>query len=278
MLDVRPSRAEIEPVALDLIERRGAEVLSTARRHAVNDQDAEDAYQRGLEILLTKAPSVEEDVIVPWLKVVVKHEAYALARERARDLPYGPAVFDALPGDGGDGDDRAERIDRMRVGSEALSRLKPQETRCLVLLAQGYSYAQIQSATGFSYTKVNRCVAEGRKAFIARVRGIESGAECERWASAVVGRRRRRGVRGRHGRAAAAPARLRGVPGDAARLPRRAAGGCRAARAAGVRVRHRWRRRGGRGRGLAQLRRAAEGGRRSGGDSSAGGRRGGRDA
>src|SRR3954462_10232066 len=131
MLDVRPSRAEIEPVALDLIARRGAEVLSMARRHAVNDQDAEDAYQRGLEILLTKAPSVEEDVIVPWLKVVVKHEAYALARERARDLPSGHAVFDALPGDGGDGDDRAERIDRMRVGSEALSRLKPQETRCL---------------------------------------------------------------------------------------------------------------------------------------------------
>jgi DNA-directed RNA polymerase specialized sigma24 family protein len=182
MLDVRPSRAEIEPMALDLIQRRGAEVLSTARRHAVSDEDAEDAYQRGLEILLTKAPSVEEDVIVPWLKVVVKHEAYALARERARAVPTGHGAFDALPGDTGDGDESAERLDRVRVGSEALARLKPQETRCMVLLAQGFSYSQIQSATGFSYTKVNRCLSEGRKAFVARVRGIESGAECERWA------------------------------------------------------------------------------------------------
>jgi DNA-directed RNA polymerase specialized sigma24 family protein len=181
MLDVRPSRAEIDVAALDLIERRGAEVLSMARRHAHNDQDAEDAYQRGLEILLLKAPSVEEDVIVPWLKVVVKHEAYAIARERGRAVPAGHAIFDELPGEC-DGEDTPDRIDTMRVGSEALSRLKPQETRCLVLLAQGYSYEQIQSATGFSYTKVNRCLAEGRKAFFARVRGIESGAECERWA------------------------------------------------------------------------------------------------
>jgi RNA polymerase sigma factor (sigma-70 family) len=181
MLDVRPSRAEIDVAALDLIERRGAEVLSLARRHARNDQDAEDAYQRGLEILLTKAPSIDEDVIVPWLKVVVKHEAYALARERGRAVPSGHAIFDDVPGEC-DGEDNAERIDRVRVGSEALLRLKPQETRCLVLLAQGYSYEQIQSATGFSYTKVNRCLAEGRKAFFARVRGIESGAECERWA------------------------------------------------------------------------------------------------
>ena len=31
-------------------------------------------------------------------------------------------------------------------------------------------------------TKVNRCLAEGRKAFLERVAGIESGAECERLA------------------------------------------------------------------------------------------------
>jgi hypothetical protein len=29
-------------------------------------------------------------------------------------------------------------------------------------------------------TKVNRCLTEGRKAFLARVEGIEAGAECER--------------------------------------------------------------------------------------------------
>ena len=63
-----------------------------------------------------------------------------------------------------------------------MSRLKPQEVRCLLLRAEGYSYKQICEETGFSYTKVNRCLAEGRKAFLERVAGIESGAECERLA------------------------------------------------------------------------------------------------
>jgi hypothetical protein len=33
--------------------------------------------------------------------------------------------------------------------------------------------------------KVNRCLAEGRKSFLARYAGIEAGEECERWAPAL---------------------------------------------------------------------------------------------
>ena len=32
----------------------------------------------------------------------------------------------------------------------------------LILQAQGYSYAEIQQLCGWTYTKVNRCLAEGR--------------------------------------------------------------------------------------------------------------------
>ena len=49
-----------------------------------------------------------------------------------------------------------------------------------MLRAQGYSYDQICEPTGYSYTKVNRCLSEGRRAFLERVAGIETGAECER--------------------------------------------------------------------------------------------------
>jgi hypothetical protein len=35
------------------------------------------------------------------------------------------------------------------------------------------------------FTKVNRCIAEGRKSFLARYASIESGEECERWAPVV---------------------------------------------------------------------------------------------
>ncbi|MFL5825868.1 MAG: sigma-70 family RNA polymerase sigma factor [Thermoleophilaceae bacterium] len=176
----RPTRAEIDPAALELIERYGASLLRTARRYSLNAEDAEDAYQRGLEILLTKAPSTSEADLLPWLKTVVKHEAFAIRRQRQRT----ELRDDDSPWDGASPstDEQAERFERLRIGAEALGRLKPQETRALLLKAQGLSYEEICAETGWTYTKVNRCLTEGRRAFLDRVAGIESGAECDRLA------------------------------------------------------------------------------------------------
>jgi RNA polymerase sigma factor (sigma-70 family) len=186
----RPPRAEVEPVALELISRYSADIMATARRYAANREDAEDAYQRGLEILLTKAPSTHADVLVPWLKTVVKHEAYSLHRQRER---AGQATAPELVAAAASSSDaagiaavppheQAERLERLQIGAEALGRLKPQEIRCMLLLAEGHSYKQICEITGFSYTKVNRCLTEGRRSFLRGVERIESGAECERLA------------------------------------------------------------------------------------------------
>jgi RNA polymerase sigma factor (sigma-70 family) len=177
----RPAREEIEPAALDLVRRHGAQIMATARRYALTPEDAEDAYQRALEILLTKAPTTAEDELVPWLKTVVKHEAFALRRQRERNGT--PTEHDDLaPQPGCDAHEQVERLDRLQRGAEAMQRLKPQEIRCMLLLAEGHSYREICAITGFSYTKVNRCLAEGRLSFLARVDGIESGAECRRLA------------------------------------------------------------------------------------------------
>ena len=178
----RPSRQEIEPVALDLIKKRGAEVLSSARRYASTPDDAEDAYQRALEILLTKAPTTREDQLLPWLKTIVRHECFALRKKRERDILVEHEELDRHASGAHAAEERAERYDRLRVGAEALGRLKPQETKALLLKAEGMSYREIAAQTGWTYTKVNRCLVEGRRAFVARVEGIESGAECERLA------------------------------------------------------------------------------------------------
>jgi RNA polymerase sigma factor (sigma-70 family) len=193
----RPPREELEPVALDLIRRYGGDIMAVARRYSANREDAEDAYQRGLEILLTKAPSTSADVLVPWLKTVVKHEAYSLHRARERagqatapELLAGAASGAGAGGLGGAGagaaggspHEQAERLERLQIGAEALGRLKPAEIRCMLLLAEGHSYRQICDITGFSYTKVNRCLTEGRRSFLQRVERIETGAECERLA------------------------------------------------------------------------------------------------
>jgi hypothetical protein len=45
----RPTRGAIDQAALDLIRRRGREILATARRYAQALDDADDAYQRGLD-------------------------------------------------------------------------------------------------------------------------------------------------------------------------------------------------------------------------------------
>ena len=48
--------------------------------------------------------------------------------------------------------------------------------------AHGLSYAEIGEQCGWSYTKVNRSITEGRRRFMAAYREIESGEECERFA------------------------------------------------------------------------------------------------
>src|ERR671923_291045 len=179
----RPARREIDPTALALLERSGAKLLATPRRYAATPEDAEDAYQRAFEILLTKAPTTTEQELVPWLKTVVKHEAFALRRQRDR---HSPVTDDGQLGDrptpAAITHEQGERYERLRQGAEALRQLKPQEIRALRLKAEGYSYREICELTGWTYTKVNRCLTEGRQAFARRLAGIEGGVECERFA------------------------------------------------------------------------------------------------
>ena len=178
----RPERSEIDAAALRLIARHGGQILATARRYAATPEDAEDACQRGLEILLTKAPSTSEDELIPWLKTVVRHEAFALRRQRERHSPVtDDGELRDRPAVGAVTHEQAERLERLRQGAEALGHLKPHEIRALVLKAEGFSYREICAMTGWSYTKVNRLLTEGRRAFLRRVSGIERGADCARY-------------------------------------------------------------------------------------------------
>jgi RNA polymerase sigma factor (sigma-70 family) len=178
----RPPRGEVDKAVLELLARHGSQILATARRYAATPEDAEDACQRGLEILLTKAPSTSEHELIPWLKTVVKHEAFALRRQRERHSPVTddgelrdrPALTAVTH-------EQAERLERLRQGAEALGLLKPHEIRALVLRAEGFSYREICAMTGWSYTKVNRLLTEGRRAFLRRVSGIQLGSECARY-------------------------------------------------------------------------------------------------
>jgi RNA polymerase sigma factor (sigma-70 family) len=167
--------------------RNEAALRRTARRYSLCADDADDALQRGLEILLKKAPSEDPRELIRWTQTVVKHEALAVRRERERILS-GPAAVTPEPGKEdwvallpapGDGPaEQAERREAVARSREALQALKPQELRALSLLAEGYSYQEIGEITGYSRTKINRCLAEGRERFRKIVSGSEDGRRC----------------------------------------------------------------------------------------------------
>ena len=168
--------------AVELVAREDAELRKTARRFSLCEDDAEDAYQRALEILLVKAPSDRPQELIRWMKTVVKHEALAIRRYRERMLGVGedemgdPIARIAAAGAGPS--ERTEQREQIARSREALQALKPAELRALTLLAAGYSYVEIGAMTGFSQTKVNRCLAEGRERFRQLMTHSEDGSRC----------------------------------------------------------------------------------------------------
>src|SRR5262245_30138861 len=78
-------------------------------------------------------------------------------------------------------EDRLVSEERVRRSAKALRALKPDEAKALMMKAHGLSYAEIGERNGWTYTKVNRAVTEGRRRFISTYNGIESGEECERF-------------------------------------------------------------------------------------------------
>ena len=176
------TQAELDALVIDVVQRHAASLLRLSRRHSLCADDAEDAYQRGLEIFIKHAPRLDPERAPGWLRTVIKHEAMAVRRTRQRDLASSEIDFDQIENDrGASPEERALGFEQVAQSAEALQRLKPQEVRALWLRAQGNSYDEIQAETGWSRTKVNRCLYEGRRAFISRYAGIESGEECKRW-------------------------------------------------------------------------------------------------
>jgi RNA polymerase sigma factor (sigma-70 family) len=165
-VDRAPGQAELATVAVELLERHGPALRRVARRVSLCAADADDAIQRALEILLTKAPTDERRRLIAWMTVVTRHEALAVRRSRERALGLADVepdgALDLVPADAPDPAEFAERRDELVVARRALAALKDDHRRAIVLQAKGYSYAEIAELCGWTYTKVNRCLAEGR--------------------------------------------------------------------------------------------------------------------
>ena len=158
-------------------------LIRFAARYTKSLHDAEDAYQRAMEIALLRAPVTEPRRFMAWLHTVLRNEALAVARARRREGPGAeldvaescaersqdePAV-DAL----------AEWRERYRSIQDGLGGLTDAQRVCLILKSAGASYERIRELTGFSLRKVERSVLEGRASLHAWEVRLASGDVCE---------------------------------------------------------------------------------------------------
>ena len=98
-------------------------------------EDAEDAYQRAMEIALTKGPVVAQQEFIAWLHVVLRNEATSLARRRTREAPADMEVVTAVADRAHPGRDEpaavAEWKERYRTLQDAMTTLSEAERGAL---------------------------------------------------------------------------------------------------------------------------------------------------
>ena len=175
-----------ERVAAVMAEH-GRALLRVANHWSLCHDDALDAYQRALEIYLKRLDTVDPATEGAWLRVVVKHEALAIRRSRQGSVASEDLDLDAhVPAAQRSTEEVVAGGERVSRSAEALRALKPDEARALLLKAEGLSYHEIGERCGWSYTKVNRAITEGRRRFMQAYAAIESGDECDRFAPVLA--------------------------------------------------------------------------------------------
>jgi RNA polymerase sigma factor (sigma-70 family) len=148
-----------------LAEARGA-LRHQARRHSPGEPEAEEALQEASIDFLRSYDGPAGVDAVRWLQIAVKRRAWELGKKQrsqlarlARKRHEGTErelVAAADPGE------RVQRAEAVAQFFAALAQLKPDERTALMLLGLGCSYREICERQGWTYTKVNRCLAEGR--------------------------------------------------------------------------------------------------------------------
>lgn len=145
-------------------------LIAQARAHSHRREDADDALSDAAVQFLRYYDGPSGRDAIRWMMFVTKRCAWEIAKRTRRSerrtaivpLEFDSDPIDALPAVGPDPADRAERGEEVGMIAAKIRELKPDERTALVLLGLGYSYREIAAGQGWTYTKVKRCVFEGR--------------------------------------------------------------------------------------------------------------------
>ena len=166
-------RASSTALAERIYAAHRGRLLAIARRNCASGEEAEDALQDAFTLFIDRFDPGAGPPPLAWLTVTLKRRCWALYRgqrkvgQRTVDLDTAAenASRPDLLGDLSLGpDELAEATESLADMRSRLAKLKPQERQALGLFALGYSYGEICDLTGWTHTKVNRCLAEGRAA------------------------------------------------------------------------------------------------------------------
>ena len=156
----------------ELIRTYRRQLENQVRFHSRSAEQAEEALSDACVQFMRFWDGPAGLPALQWLLVVAKRCAWAIGRrDRRRQATLGPLDFEfgtselqvPLPDERPGPSEVAERSEETRGVIEMIERLKPDERSALIMLGLGCSYAEIAAARGWTYTKVNRCIAEGRQ-------------------------------------------------------------------------------------------------------------------
>jgi RNA polymerase sigma factor (sigma-70 family) len=159
-------------IAARIFSQHRRSLLAVARLNSNSADDAEEALQDALILFIENYDPSSQSPALPWLTLTLKRRCWAIAkrtgqekqriRELARERDRQPSIETLA---------RPEAVVEMKETAthrrRDLERLKCDQCRALVLTGLGYSYKEICAMTGWTYTKVSRCIREGRAALRA---------------------------------------------------------------------------------------------------------------
>jgi RNA polymerase sigma factor (sigma-70 family) len=153
--------AKVRELAAALYAEHYQRLYHIARKHSGRGVDPDEAVQEAFASFLAAFDPDGEAHPLAWLTLTLKRLCWA-ARDRRRlagrigATPCGLAAPDEPwwrePILAVDGEDVAERVDRVRDTAEGMAKLKLAERRALSLIGLGYSYREIGEITGWTYT------------------------------------------------------------------------------------------------------------------------------
>jgi DNA-directed RNA polymerase specialized sigma24 family protein len=156
---------EVRVMAGEIYAARRSHLLGVAERNAACAADAEEALHDAFLAFIESYDPGGEAPPLAWLTLVLKRRCWRIRearRHEAGELLPG-AETEAGRWAGSPPDPGATVVD-LEEARMRLRGLKPDQRTAIGLAAAGYSYGEIAERRGWTKTKVNRCLYEGRAA------------------------------------------------------------------------------------------------------------------